>query len=551
MIEPVEEPTSQEDYADTDPLKGAARVGRSTLIMAVATTLSRITGFVRTWALAFALGTTAAASAYGTANDVPNMLFELIAGGILSSIFIPTFMDIRKKRGDEAAWRFAGNLMCLVTLILGTIALIGILFPQPIMWTQYFLQGDAGYSAELLALASFFFRFFAIQVVFYGVGMIIQAVLNAQRKYLWASLGPVFNNLVVIGFLLAAAYMPLDNRTFTIIGLGTSLGVLIMFLVMLPSLKKTGFKLYLGINLRDPELHRMIKLALPMILYVVCNLVAVSVRNATAASIGTDAQAIVRFAIIWQSLPYGIIAVSVSTALFTELSKAATEERMIAFKKTLVSGLRITTLLMLPASALLFGLAEPLISFYVAGRMSAENAAPIVNVLRVWTLSLGFFAAMMYLLRAFYALRDTWTPAIANFACTLVQVGGYLVLTGALLPVAAFEVIGIPLADGLYFFLFFLTLLILLRRKIGSFDIRQFIVVFAKMLVIAVLVGATAFYGSQYLTYLLNPGRLMTVAIILICGLAGLIVTFVATRLLGVEEITSFTTKVKRKLFKQ
>jgi len=518
------------------------------MIMVVATTLSRITGFVRTWALAFALGTTAVASAYGTANDVPNMIFELVAGGILTSIFIPTFMDIRKNKGDEAAWRFAGNLMTLVTVILGSIALIGILFPQPIMWTQYFLAGQSGYSAELLALASFFFRFFAIQVVFYGAGMIIQALLQAQRKYLWASLGPVFNNLVVIGFLLAAAYMPLNNTTFTIIGLGTSLGVLVMFAVMLPSLKKTGFKLYLGINLRDPELHRMLKLALPMILYVACNLIAVSVRNAAAASIGTEAQAVVRFALIWQSLPYGIIAVSVATALFTELSKAASEKNMQEFKTSLIAGLRTTTLLMLPASALLFGLAQPLISLYVAGRMTAADAAPIVTVLQVWSLSLGFFAAMMYLLRAFYSLLDTWTPAIANLVCTLVQIAGYLLLTGSVLPVAALGVVGIPLADGIYFFLFFIALLLLLRRKIGAFDIRQFFLVFAKMLLVALVVGTVAYAGAHYLTILLGSGRLMAVVIVLICGCAGVIITYVLARLLGIEEVNRFAASAQKRL---
>jgi len=535
-------------------LEGEARVGRSTLIMAVATTLSRITGFVRAWALALALGTTVASSAYQVANNVPNMIFELIAGGILSSLFIPTFMKIRKERGDEAAWRFAGNLMTLVAIALGVIALVGILFPRPIMWTQYFLA-DAGYSQQLLDLASFFFRFFAIQAVFYGVGMIIQALLNAQRKYLWASLGPVFNNLVVISFLVIAhLFLSFDQTMFTVIAIGTSLGVLIMFIVMMPSLRTTGFKLYLGVNLRDPDLRAMLKLALPMIFYVICNLIAVSVRNAAAATTGSDSQAVILFASIWQSLPYGIIAVSVATALFTELSKAATERNMEEFKTSLVSGLRTTTLLMLPASALLFGLAQPLITFYRFGRMGAEDIYPIVAVLQVWAVSLVFFAGMMYLLRAFYSLRDTWTPAIANFFLTIIQIAGYLFLTGSIIAPDAFGVIGIPLADGIFFVLLFTALLYLLRRKIGSFDIRSFMNVFVKMSLVALFIGAFAHFGSVYLTSFIASqsygldGRITALLVVVIIGITGIILTAVIARIMGIEEITNFGKAIRRKL---
>ena len=553
MSQDEKKASSLDGTETTESALEEAQVGKSTLIMVLATTLSRITGFIRAWALALALGAGAVASAYNASNNMSNMIFELIAGGVLFSVFIPTFMRIRKERGDESAWRFAGNLMTLFAVVLGAVALLGILFPRPIMWTQYFLAGDNGNVAELLELASFFFRFFAIQAVFYGVGMIVQALLNAQRKYLWASLGPVFNNLVVIAFLLTASQMPLNEATFTLIAIGTSLGVLVMFLVMLPALRKTGFKLYIGIDLRDPELRTMLKLALPMIFYVGCNLVAVSVRNATAATTGEGSQAVIHFASIWHNLPYGIIAVSVATALFTELSKAATEENMKEFKTSLVSGLRTTTLLMLPASALMFGLAGPLISLYVGGRMEAADAYPIVAVLQTWAISLVFFAGLMYLLRAFYSLSDTWTPALANFALTIVQILGYLFLTGNLVAQLNLGVIGIPVSDGIFFVLLFLTLLYLLRRKIGSFDIRSFMFVFAKMSLVALAVGVFAFYGARLLSdFLLQTGlvpdiRLLGLVVVAVIGIAGLVLTALMARALGIEEISKFAASIKRK----
>jgi putative peptidoglycan lipid II flippase len=288
-----------------------------------------------------------------------------------------------------------------------------------------------------------------------------------------------------------------------------------------------------------------------MLFYVACNPIAVSVRNAAAATTGVDGQAVVAYANIWSNLPYGIIAVSVATALFTELSHAATNKDMQAYKTSLVSGLRTTTLLMLPASALLIALAKPLISLYVGGRMSAADAQPIVAVLITWTVPLVFYAGMMFMLRAFYSLKDTLTPAIANFFCTLVQILGYLLLTGSILNVPVLGVVGIPLADGIFETLLFVTLLFLLRRKIGSFDIRQFIVVFAKMAVVSLAVGALCWLASDTLTGILGTGRVSSILVVAIVGCLGLALTAVAARLLGIEEISRFGASIRRRLLKK
>ena len=117
--------------------------------MSIATTMSRITGFVRIWATALALGATGLASAYNVANNIPNMIFELVAGGILSSLFIPTYLEVKARRGDEAAGRFAGHVFTLFVLALGTVALIGTLFPQPFIWTQTF-RSSTGAGAEVM-----------------------------------------------------------------------------------------------------------------------------------------------------------------------------------------------------------------------------------------------------------------------------------------------------------------------------------------------------------------------------------------------------------------
>lgn len=502
----------------------------------MATLLSRITGFVRMWATALALGATAISSSYNIANNVPNMIFELIAGGILSSLFIPTFMDVKKERGEKGAWRFASHVFNIFVLILGLVALLGTLFPEPFIWTQTFRMTSAE-ALKVRATAEFLFRFFAIQVVLYGGGMVIQAVLNASRRYLWTALGPVFNNLVVIGTMLFVATQPLNNRTLVILACGTTLGVAAMFAVMVPSLKKTELKYYFELGFKDPAARKMLKLAIPGLFYVITNLITVSFRNASALSVSAEGPSVLTYAWTWYQLPYGILAVALATALFTELSECASNKDKTAFKVTLSHGLRQTALLIMPCAAILFALATPLTTLFMAGRFTAQDIPAVASVLRMWALALTFYACMMFVLRSFYSLKDTKTPAIANLATSIIQVTGYLVLTTGIGAWKGFGLKGIPLSDLIFCFLQFGILTLLLRKKIGGFDFSSFVSVFVRMAIASLIGGILSSLALSFLNPYFSgvPGALVK---IIIGGMLGLIGAFGVASLLKVKEIS-------------
>lgn len=511
-------------------------VARSTAIMSMATLLSRITGFIRMWATALALGATAISSSYNIANNVPNMIFELVAGGILSSLFIPTFMDVKKEQGEAQSWRFASHVFNIFVLLLGIVALVGTLFPEPFIWTQTFRMTSEK-ALSVRATAEFLFRFFAIQVVLYGGGMVIQAVLNAQRRYLWTALGPVFNNVVVIVTMLIVATQPLNNTTLIILASGTTLGVAAMFLVMLPSLRKTEMKYYFEFGFKDPAVRRMVGLALPGLIYVITNLITVSFRNASALGVAPTGPAVLTYAWTWYQLPYGILAVALATALFTELSEYASNKDKTAFKITLSQGLRQTALLIIPCAGLLFALATPLTTLFMAGRFTSQDVPAVAGVLRAWALALTFYACMMFVLRSFYSLKDTKTPAVANIATSLIQIAGYSILTVGIGPWHGFGLKGIPYSDLIFCFLQFSVLLYLLRRKIGSFDVTSFVSVFVRMIV-ASAVGALACSG---IVWLLSGLEGIVGALIKIAAGAGvgLVISFGIASLLRVKEVTA------------
>ncbi len=501
--------------------------------MSMSTALSRVTGFVRTWATAYALGVTAMAASYSVANNIPNMIFELVAGGVISSLFIPIFLERRKEGGDADAWRYASSLLNLTVVALGIVAILGTVFAEQVVRTQTFRI-----SAEEARLATDFFRFFAIQVVFYGAGAVISGLLNAQRRFLWPALGPVFNNIVVIVTLLGL-YVPLyghdPDLAFVVLAVGTSLGVLVMFAVQVPSLIRSGARWMPVIDLRHPGIRAMARMALPALGYVATNVVAVSFRNAYALETAPEGPATLLYAWMFYQLPYGIFAVALATAIFTELSDASGREDWVAFKAQFARGFRATALLIVPMAAMLIALSTPLITLYRAGRFTAEDVPAVAEVLVWWAAGLFFFAGFMYVLKTFYSLKDTRTPMFANLGLTVVQIGLYATLTTGIGAWAGIGLKGIPIADGIFFALNMSVLALILRTRIGGYDIRGI----ASLVVRVALASAAGGAAAWALATLMRSTGVAggALAQVVAGGLVGLAISYALAGAMRVAEV--------------
>src|SRR5574340_1626653 len=401
-------------------------VARSTAAMSVSTFVSRLTGFLRTWAMGYALGLTVLADSYDIANTLPNMLFELLAGGVLSSVFIPLFMERLKKHGEDDAWRFASYVLNIIVIVLGAIALVATLWPDPFVRSQTMTV-----PAERAELAVWLFRFFAVQIVFYGMGLVFTGVLNSYRRFLAPAIAPIFNNLVVTVAVLGF-YAPFRDTNphlaLTGLAVGTTLGVVTMAAVQIPSLLRLGGHYTARIDWNHPGLRTVARKMLPILVYVVTNLIGVTFRTNSAVATGAGGQAALRYAWQFYQLPYGIFAVALATAIFPELAERATEHDTVGFKRMFARGFRATLVLIMPLAALLATLSTPVITLYRAGRFTAEDVPVVAAVLMWWAIGLTFFAAYMFVLKSFYSLQDTKTPMYTNIAATVLQVTLYAVL---------------------------------------------------------------------------------------------------------------------------
>lgn len=274
--------------------------------------------------MAFALGSTFLSSSYQVANNLPNMLYELVMAGMLVTAFLPVYISVKKKLGDAAGNEYASNLLTIVTVLLGAVSLLGILFPQAIVYTQTFYSDQ-----DTMGTAVFFFQFFAIQTVFYGGSSILSGLLNANRDYFWSTVAPVANNLIVIATFVLFALVSPANPTLAlyIIAIGNPLGVAAQMLIQMPALRRNGIRLRPRVNLRDPALRDTVALGAPTIIVMVCSFVTVSVMNAASYCFADDGPSIITYARLWYALPYSLLAIPITTALFTELTHLARGRR--------------------------------------------------------------------------------------------------------------------------------------------------------------------------------------------------------------------------------
>lgn len=270
-------------------------VAKSTVAMSGATLICRITGLIRTWAMAFALGNTVITSAYQVANNMPNIIFDLVAGGLLGAAFIPIFMLEKEQHGSKGGNRFACNMLNLTIILMAIFSILMTIFAPQVIATQTFTVGQ---QAEVSEIAVIFFRIFAIQMLFYGIGGVLNAILNGERIYFLPAIAPAINNIVVIASFGAYALLYQSDQMLAIIilGIGTTLGVAVQAIVQIPALLKTGFKWQPIVDLKDPALLGAIKIAIPTFIYVLGMLVAFTCRNAFSLEISDSGPATILYA---------------------------------------------------------------------------------------------------------------------------------------------------------------------------------------------------------------------------------------------------------------
>lgn len=511
--------------------------------------LSRITGFARTWAMAFALGATFLASSYQVANNLPNMLYELVMGGMLSTAFLPVYVSVKRKLGNRAGNLYASNLLSMVVILLGIVSVLCMLFPQAIIYTQSFYSDQAQMGA-----ATLLFSFFAIQTVFYGASSIISGILNANRDYLWSSIAPVFNNLIVIAtFILYAIVAPRSQElALYIIAIGNPLGVFVQMAMQIPALRNNAVRLRFRIDVHDPAIRETLKLGVPALIAVVFSFVTISVTNAASYAFADNGPSIIAYSRLWFTLPYSFLAIPITTELFTELSHMEAEEDENGVIKTITSGISQIFFLLIPFALYLIVFSYELVTIYHIGAFSMEGVRQISTYLAVFALALPFYGVNTFLQKVFSAIRKLGVFALITALMSLLQVG--LIMGSVFLFKKGFSLTieSIALSALVFYMLSDVIAIIYLKLckgRIGAAHIFKAMFLSLILGLLGAAFGYLAMLALETFVMPVNGSIWLALAYVVACGLLSLFITFGIAAKLKIADadlILSMARKIKR-----
>ncbi|MFI0356576.1 murein biosynthesis integral membrane protein MurJ [Actinomadura sp. 9N407] len=538
--------------------RGAAGLLRSGAVMALGTLASRITGFLRTAMLVAALGTGALADAYNTANTVPFIVYDLLLGGILTAVVVP--LIVRARERDEAyGVRYEQRLFTLAVLGLALMTAAAVLL-GPVFIAIY----GGAMEGPQRDLAVLFARLFAVQIFFLGVSAFSGAILNTRKRFAAPMWAPVLNNIVIIctaGAFLLVASGTVDPGTITdgqvaLLAGGTIGGMTLQTLALWPSLRGSGFRWRPRLDFRKGELGQIGKMAIWTLAYVVITQIgfAVTTRLANAAGVMGREQGLgdVGYTPYFNAyqlfqLPYAIIGVSVITALLPRMSEHAAAGRMGELRDDFSSGLRLCSVIILPAAGLMAVLSDEIaVVLFAHGQASVANALVIADVLRLFAVALVPFAAYQLMLRVFYSMQDTRTPTFIGAGVVVTNIAAALTAY-AVLPT---DKIIVGIAGGFAIAQTVGALLgwAILRRRLGGMDGRRIFVTYLKLAVALWPLIGFAYATHAVLDAVLGPGLASGLLALAVGSAGGGLLYFAFARMMRVDEVGSMLSMITRRL---
>jgi len=520
--------------------------------IALATLISRITGFVRTVMLVGILGA-AFSSAFQVAYVLPNMIAEVVLGAVLTAIVIPVLVRAEAE-DDDGGVGFINRIYTLTLTVLGTATLLALIAAPVLTWLN--VGSDSQVSRPLTTAFAYLLL---PEILFYGVSALFMAILNVKNVFKPGAWAPVLNNVVQIATLVLYSVMPgeltlnpvrMTNPQLLVLGIGTTLGVVVQAAILVPFLKRAGVQLRIQWGL-DARLRRFGNMAAAIVLYVLVLQIGLIVTNRIAAAHAESG--IIAYATHWQllQLPYGVLGVTILTALMPRLSRnaAANDNRAVVADLSLATRLTMVALVPVVVYMSFFG-PQIGLTLFDFGRFDASQASQLGSVLAWGAFTLIPYAMTLVQLRVFYARQDAWTPT-----AMVVGITGVKVASSYLGPVLFDDpdmiIRWLALSNGLGYLVGAVVGHFLLRSQLGGERMpavarTTMITIAASLGAIATVWGVARLTGADVLGEKFGAaGWLVYLAITAVAGLGLAYAIMAAAR---VPDVVAITAMVRRAL---
>jgi len=459
------------------------------------------------------------ADSYNTANNVPNVIYELVLGGVLTATLVPLFTEHVVHRDEDAtnAVVSVGVLVLAGLTILGTVA-------APLIVRLYTFSTPAAADADTFRRVTTFFAFvFLPQIFFYGVTALASALLNARRRFFAAAWAPVVNNVVVIVALIAVPVMvdqsprdiALADRNTTLrllLAFSTTAGIVVTALALVPALRHARVRLRWRPNWRHPDVRRVIRLSGWTVGYVVANQVALYAMTVLAKP-GSGGVTSYQAAFVLFQMPVGLLAVSIMTTFGPDLARARVHRNREMFLGRMSLGLRSLALVTMPAAAGLVALARPTVGVVLEhGFFESSQADVTSGTLAAFAVGMFTLSAYLFILRGFYAHNDTRTPFVLN----VVENGLNVIV--ALVLVVPLGVPGLAWSFTVAYFVAAALALYVLTVKVRGVDARAIVASLGRIAIAAVVTGEVTWLVSRTVGGDTGAGALLRVVVGVIAG---------------------------------
>jgi putative peptidoglycan lipid II flippase len=546
------------------------RIGKATLILTFAFVASRILGLLRTSMFAFVFGTSATSDAYLQAFLIPDLIFNIVAGGALSSAFIPVFTKYMVGEKDEkTAWHVASAALNLAIAVMIVLALVAIVLARVLVP----IYNPGIHDPKELDLIASLTRIMLLQAIVLGAGVMVNAVLNAREDFRLPAIGTVLYNVGLIlgltpGLFLAFTNQRNDNLAVYCATWGVVLGAILQVGIQIPGLRKVGMQYsFKNFDWRHPGVIQIGRQMVPRIVnaamlytstFVDRGLIQLLVVVVAAKSVeGLITQYYQSMQLML--LPLGIFGMAVSTAAFPTLAENVAKGRLDRVRNTILETLRSILFMSVPSSIALIVLGFPIIQALLQhGRFGQEDAYSTAVPLAFFAVGLVGLAAVEILTRSFYALRDSKTPVIVSVGQFIFKIALSLLLINAAVWGPQWGVGALAFSTSFAGLLEAVVLFWLLYQRLGDMQIKALSLFLGRVLAAAVAMGVTLLIARFVVDWLfkifaLVPflswmdtlgtptlgilGTLAAFIKLLIYIFVGLFVYIRGTRLLGVEEL--------------
>jgi putative peptidoglycan lipid II flippase len=526
---------SEEATSNKTIAKSAAAVG-------IAVMLSRVLGLIREQVFAGLFGAGFTYDSFVVAFRIPNLLRDLFGEGALSAAFVTVFSSYDENRSKEETFRLASNVLTFILILLSLLTLLGIFQAGTIV---SILAPDFSLVEGKILLTQKLTKIMLPFLVFISLSAVVMGILNTKGKFFIPALASSFFNLgSIIGGTSLAFILPKYGQP-AIVGMaiGTLIGGILQLAVQLPALFKTGFRYTPGLDLKDPGLHKVLRLMIPATIGLSATQINIFINTNFAASCVEGSVSWLYYAFRLVQLPIGVFGVALSIAMLPVLARQASKKQIGAMKKTMISSLTMVFALTLPATAGLIILSEPIIRLiFEHGAFTAADTVATAQTLSLFAIGLFAYSANKILVPAFYALDKTRYPVIASFMAIGINV---VIVT---LTIERFGHLAIALSTSGTMLINFLFLMTVLYKCMGGYPVGYLLKGVGKILLSTVALISVLYVLLPYCQQLLDGSvvsQFFGITVLILISASGYALVL---KMLKLQELQVLTDTVTKKL---